>query len=201
MVNSLTGARYTVLVLPVTEVLPEETARLLETFTAAGGRVIAYHSNIDLVVGKEGGHMTGRGCALPDQSRYIQARTVAETVAMCREGLCLPFRILCGVDEVSRTQMSYPARVHDPYVHDGEQQYGVGVTRYLKDGRRILNFTNYNDRDEELTVWVEANTVPDFYIPETGEVYAASEARVQDNGYVFTFTLPKNRAYFIVSTL
>ena len=36
LVNSLTGARYTVLVLPVTEVLPEETARLLDTFTAAG---------------------------------------------------------------------------------------------------------------------------------------------------------------------
>ena len=52
-----------------------------------------------------------------------------------------------------------------------------------------------------MTVWVDSGAVPDFYIPETGEVYAAPEARVQDNGYVFTFTLPKNRAYFIVSTL
>jgi hypothetical protein len=70
IVNTLSGESYSVLVLPVTEVLTEETVCLLDQFTAAGGRVINYRSNVKYVVSKDGRQMRGEKLA-PHRQRGL----------------------------------------------------------------------------------------------------------------------------------
>lgn len=201
IINILTGESFSVFVLPLTEMIPQEVVILLNQFTAQGGKVISYKSDIKYVVGKKGEHFTDKELPKLDITNFTVARKISNIVEECFNTVDLPFEIVCGVDEVSRTTESYPARLIDPYIHDGEQQYGVGVTRYLKEDKRILNFTNYNDRDEDLTVAVKSNCIHEIYIPETGEIILVDSFSTDKDRYEFAFTLPKNRTYFIVCGL
>lgn len=97
--------------------------------------------------------------------------------------------------------MSYPDRIHDSYLHGGEQQYGIGVTRYINKGKRIFNFTNYNNKEENLYLAIESNSIPEIFIPESGEIKIIEEYKIQDNRYTFSIKIPKNRAYFIVCSI
>lgn len=201
IINKLTGEIFSVFVLPVTEMIPKEVVILLNQFTAQGGKVISYASDIKYVVGKKGEHFTKKELAKLDTTKFTTARKISNIVEECFNAIDLPFEIICGIDEVSRTTESFPARLIDPYIHDGEQQYGVGVTRYLKEDKRILNFTNYNVKDEDLKVVVKSSCVPEVYIPETGEIIGVDGFATDEGSYEFKFILPKNRAYFIVCGL
>lgn len=196
----LSGEKFSVLVLPLAEVLTDETVKLLDEFTAAGGKVVHYRSNIKYIVRKDGRQMCGRKLAGPNAERFASAEKIADVIGFCQRNTKPPFEILCGVDEVAHSKSSYPARLIDPYIHDGERLYGVGVTRYLKDGYRILNFTNYNTKDEDLTVRVESAEIPELFIPETGEILKAAGIKIGGD-YKFSFTLPQNRTYFVVCRL
>lgn len=200
LINVLSGERFSVLVLPLAEVLTDETVKLLDEFTAAGGKVVHYRSNIKYIVRKDGRQMCGRKLAGPNADRFASAEKIADVIGYCQRNTKPPFEILCGVDEVAHSKSSYPARLIDPYIHDGERLYGVGVTRYLKDGYRILNFTNYNTKDEDLTVRVESAEIPELFIPETGEILKAAGIKIGGD-YKFSFTLPQNRTYFVVCRL
>lgn len=197
LVNILTGERFQILVLPLTQILTDEMVILLNEFMDNGGIVIHYQTEITNIVKKDGGHFRGDSLPVLDLSKAVKAAKLGHVFELCREHSTLPFEILCGVDEMSRSLSSYPARLIDPYIHDGEQVYGVGVSRYLKAGQRLYNFTNYNDKDEDLTVWVEAMDIPELFIPETGEIQPMNNAKPKDKGYIVSFTLPKNRTYFI----
>lgn len=204
LVNRLTGAEFSVFVLPLVETIPETMVKLLNGFMEQGGKVISYKSNPVYIVGKNGEHSRETEATQLEQFRtdsVTQARKIMDVVEICKQEIDCPFEITCGIDEVSRTQMSYPDRIHDPYLHDGEQQYGVGVTRYLKEGKRILNLTNYNDKDEPLTIYVKSKEAPELYIPETGDMVKVTEYQATNEGYEFSFLLPKNRTYFVVCGL
>ena len=201
LINVLSGEQFSILVLPLAEILTDETVKLLDEFTSAGGHIINYRSNIKYVVSKDGHQMRGQALIGPEPLKFLHAEKIADVIDLCRKDLNLPFEILCGVDEVAHSKSSYPARLIDPYIHTGERLYGVGVTRYLKDSCRILDFTNYNAKDEDLTVWVEAANIPELFIPETGEISTTDGCVKTDNGYRFSFTLPQNRTYFVVCKL
>ncbi len=201
LVNSLTGESFCVFVLPLTEMIPEKVVILLNKFTAQGGKVISYASDPKYVVAKNGEHFRKEKLSSLDTDYFLEAKKISDIVEECLQTIDLPFEILCGVDEVSRTLSSYPARLIDPYIHDGEQQYGIGVTRYIKVDKRILNFTNYNDKDENLKVKVESTTIPEIYIPETGEIIQIEDYKKDRGKYEFNFKLVKNRTYFVVCGL
>lgn len=198
LVNELSGERFSILILPLAEVLTDEMVRLLDTFTAAGGKVVSYHSDIKYVVSKDGRQMRGKTLCGPMAEQFTPIDKITDVISYCKKNTKLPFEILCGMDEVSHSKSSYPARLIDPYIHDGERLYGVGVTRYLKEGFRILNFTNYNLKDEDLSVWVESEDFPELFIPETGEMLKMPECVKIGDGYKFSFTLPQNRAWFVI---
>lgn len=201
LINVRSGETFSTVVLPLAEVLTDEMVKLLNEFAAAGGRVVAYRISVDDIVSKNGGHMRKASGIRLEEEHFITAKKISDVVDLCRKSLSLPFEILCGVDEVAHSRSSYPARLIDPYIHTGERLFGVGVTRYLKDGYRILNFTNYNDKEEELTVWVESAERPELFIPEMGEMKSATVLARRGKGYVCTFTIPQNRTYFVVCKL
>lgn len=201
LVNVLLGIAYEVFVLPTTEVLTEAVVRLLNEFSAAGGKVISYQSEVKYVVCKDGRHMRGEILEQLDCHNFVTAVKIADIMDECKKSIRLPFEIIGGVDEVSHSLSSYPARLIDPYIHDGERLYGVGVTRYIKEEKRIINVTNYNEKDEDLTLYVDSSAIPELFIPETGEMITVSDAEKSKNGYQVSFTLAKNRTYFVVCGL
>ena len=189
LVNVLTGAGCDALALVWTEYMPEEALSLIAAFEAQGGMVVR--------LGEDDG-----------------ARECAEAVA---RRAAPHYRITKGCRRLRRTQTHYPGRLHDPYMHDGEQQYGIGVTRYVKDGFRIVNVTNYNDTDEEITIQVESAETPEAFFPETGERHSAGRLCGQNgdgscvlgqNGdgscvlwHELDLAIPQNRAVFILCSL
>lgn len=201
LVNSLLCIEYEILVLPTTEILPEHMVTLINEFTAAGGKVISYQSDVKYVVCKDGSHMRGKTVEQLNSQDFIVAAKISDILDECKKVVKLPFEITCGVDEVAHSLSSYPARLIDPYIHDGERIYGVGVTRYMKEDKRILNFTNYNEKDEDLIIYVESKDIPELFIPETGEILPVSVKQKKNKGYELCITLPANRAYFIVCSL
>jgi hypothetical protein len=201
LVNILSKERFRVFVLPLTEILTENVVRLLNEFMNAGGVVISYRTNIKEIVAKDGRHMRGERFEELNKERVIIADKLEEVIKLCKSEIKLPFEIVCGVDEVSHSLSSYPARLIDPYIHDGERIYGVGVTRYLKGNNRILNITNYNLKEEELRIRVESLDAPEIFIPETGEIVKAKDYDKLEDWYEFDVTIPANRTYFIVCSL
>lgn len=201
LLNKLTGARYKIFVLPLTELLPENMAELLNTFIKNGGLVLSYQSDIKAVVGKHGEHFFGKTQQSFDMRGVTRLRKISDVIDAVKKSADLPFEIVLGIDKVSRSQMSYPDRMHDPYIHSGENQYGIGVTRYLKDEKRILDVTNYNDRDESLVISVRSSCIPEIFIPETGEIRMPDKYVQQSNTYELALTIPANRAYFVVCGL
>lgn len=201
LVNRLSGQEFSLFVLPFTEVLTDETVRLLNEFTASGGTVISLDSRVDLVVSKDGGHI--RGAALPelDASRFCAEETISGVIALCRERLRLPFRILSGITGTSHSQLAYPPRIIDPYMHDGERLFGIAVSRYRRDGKRLFHLTNYNMQEERVSLWLDSQGAPEVWAPETGEIYTPGFRTAKDGGCLLELSLPANRSLFIVCDL
>lgn len=198
LVNIITGAVYHVLVLPCVSLLTDETAALVETFVQAGGKVINYQSSLEIVVSKDGRHMRQ---ALPpvNQDGFLTADRVSDIASFCHALVSQPFRVLQGPDRMEHTRQSYPAKLIDPYIHDGERVYGVGITRYRKNGARIFNITNYNDKDEKIKLWVQCETCPEKFDPSTGIIASVDDPEKYEGGYAFSLVLAANRAVFIVT--
>jgi hypothetical protein len=197
LVNTHTGASYSIIVLPCVKIMTPNMTALLEKFSMEGGMVINYHNEAYINLAKDGSHIKQ---VLPtaDMSKYTIAKEINEIIQLCRENIKLPFRVLQGTDKTTHSQPSYPDYIIDPYIHDDERIFGVGISRYIKTECRIFNFTNYNEKPEKLRVWVEAEQVPDIFIPETGGILKAEGAIMHDYGFEFEFTIPANRTIFVV---
>lgn len=201
LVNILSKERFQIFILPLTETLTAEMVNLLNEFAANGGRIVSYETYIKDVVAKDGSHMRTPNLPALDVSKHAGFEKLSAVIRYCQDNLKLPFEILKGVDELAHSLSSYPARLIDPYIHDGERVYGVGVSRYIKDNERIYNFTNYNEKDEDLTVWVASKSEPEIYNPETGEIYVPAAKKSRDEGYEISFTVSGNRTLFIVGNM
>ena len=197
IVNVLTGVKYSVFVLPVTEMLTEEMVALLNEFLRQGGKVVSYHSDVRYVVAKNGRH--GRGAL--DAEKLVRVESVAAVAEECLNSVEPVYEVIRGVGETTRTLDSYPDHLIDPYMHKGENVFGVGIAKHRRDGKRILQFANFNMNEEELELEVQSTTVPVISIPETGEEREADAKQVRDGVYRFTFTLPANRTYFVTCGL
>ena len=81
----------------------------------------------------------------------------------------------------------------DPYIHNGENLYGVGISRYDKDGYQIYNFTNYNLREEKITVKTNSLKYVELWNPENGEQTVLEGERV-------TISIPPNRTRYLVGS-
>ena len=194
--NRLSGEEYSVLVLPFVRVLPAAVAALVREFSQNGGTLLLFDCSQTVKILEKGGNFYGRAeTACLCGTEVGNVTEAAEAVKKASER---PFRILRGVDKMSRLLSAYPSKVIDPYIHTGERVSGVGVTRYLKEDGRIFNFTNYNMREEPMHVWIRGNERPVLYDVCTGEIRPMTEAEKTDGGYAVRFTIPANRAVFIV---
>lgn len=199
--NIHTGAKYSTIILPCVEYLPDKMVELLNAFTKAGGKVISYQSPLRYVLGSKGEHVWNPQ-ELPhlQKEHFIKADSFDEVLELCKEQVKRTFRIVEGVSELNRTQMAYPARLHDPYLHKGEQQYGVGVVSYRKEGLRLLNMTNFNGQEEQITIEMESQESPLLFYPEDGKIVSVS-LEMEAGKYRTEVLLPANRTVFLIGSV
>nr|WP_295278252.1 hypothetical protein [uncultured Blautia sp.] len=69
--------------------------------------------------------------------------------------------------------------------------YGIGISRYDKGKHHIYNFTNYNLREEKITVKLEESKQAELWNPENGE-------QTPLEGEIVSFTIPRNRTRYLI---
>jgi metallophosphoesterase superfamily enzyme len=117
-----------VVILPFVELLPEEVILLLNEFLHQGGIILTYNSNDIMTVRKSGKHPLKAVPSSLQKDKCIALRHRNELLAECQKHLHPSYEISDGESETYRTQMNYPNRIHDPYLHDGENVFGIGFT-------------------------------------------------------------------------
>ena len=199
LVNTLTQAWYGVIIVPCVELLPAETVLLFNQFAEQGGHIIGYRSESVRVVGKRGEHVHSPG-RLPalDTRSWTMARTVEEAATLCAPLADTPYRLLSDNLRLVRTNMAYPPRLHDPYLHDGEQVFGVGITSHVNGDQRLINIVNYNLQEETATLSVRSAELPYVMVPQTGETSQEGLVEQGAGWYRICLTLPANRALLII---
>lgn len=205
MINTASGQTFSVLLLPMCEVLPLAMAKLVEAYAAEGGRIVAVDTLPSLGVHKaEDAEVSGIMQSLFKEGK-IEILKAGERKAICdrlRSLIPEPVRIVEGTSETVNLHPSYPAYLIDPYLHTGEDLKGVQFVRYLKDGKRNTLFMNYNDAPETIEVRVcTTDEIPELWDTLTGEIRKADVINRTSDGCVVRITLPCNHGVVLVSEI
>ena len=170
--NKRNGEQFHTFVLLDTEILPEETRSLAAEFAKKGGRIFACGSDVQI-------------------QSVLKFENLKDMAGACKKVTDMGIQILEGTDRCQRNLPAYPDHLIDPYIHNGENLYGVGISRYDKDGYRIYNFTNYNLREEKMKVLLEDASQAELWNPENGEQQLL-------HGTEAEFCIPPNRTRYLV---
>lgn len=171
-VNSLNEECFHTIIFFDAEVIPSTTKVRLKEFGKNGGNIFYYSSVTDNAEGK----------------KFLNIEELANA---CVKITDIGIEILEGTKRCQHNLPAYPDHLIDPYIHNGEDLYGVGISRYDKEGYRIYNFTNYNLREEKLTVKLKDVKHVELWNPENGEQI------ILEGGQV-TFSIPPNRTRYLV---
>lgn len=173
-VNSLNEECFHTIIFFDAEVIPSATKECLKEFGKNGGNIFYYSSAADNAEGK----------------KFLDVEELANA---CVKITDIGIEILEGTKRCQHNLPAYPDHLIDPYIHNGEDLYGVGISRYDKDGYQIYNFTNYNLREEKITVKTKSLKHVELWNPENGEQTVLEGKRV-------TISIPPNRTRYLVGS-
>lgn len=205
IVNRLSGQVFSVLLLPMCEVLPLPMARLAEAFAAAGGQIVAVDEIPSLGVNKaedvEIREIMERLMAAGSIT-VIPAEDKAQIIEQLGAAISHPIAITAGTSGTINEHPCYPPYLIDPYMHTGEDMTGVQFVRYIKDGKRNTLFMNYSAEPETIEVHVTTTgDIPELWDTLSGDITPADVIRKETDGYTLRLTLPCNHGVFLVSEL
>lgn len=172
-VNSLNQESFHTIVFFDAEIIPSATKERLEEFSKNGGSIFHYNSAIDSAESK----------------KFLDVEELANACAKITD---IGIEVLEGTKRCQHNLPAYPDHLIDPYIHNGEDLYGVGISRYDKAEYRIYNFTNYNLREEKITVKLKDVKHIELWNPENGEQTILEGEQVM-------FSIPPNRTRYIVT--
>lgn len=205
IVNILTNQQFSVLVLPMCEVLPLEMAVLCEKFVCAGGRIVAVDELPHLAMPQEADL---RVCGIMERLRQsgrisvFAAEEKERIYHAVNEAIPHPIVITAGTAGTFNNHPSYDSYLIDPYMHTGEDLDGVLFCRYLKDEMRNTLFMNYGSHPDIIEVLVKTKgDIPEIWDTFTGEIRKAKVIRKTEEGYVIRLELPCNYGLLVVSGL
>ncbi|HJC92550.1 MAG TPA: hypothetical protein H9695_16555 [Candidatus Mediterraneibacter excrementigallinarum] len=201
--NRLSGQVFSVLVLPMCEVLPIEAARLAEDFAEAGGKIAVVEKRPRLALDRrDDEELAGivERLYASGQAREFSAQEKDELFAYLEENTPCPVKIVEGCKRTENNHSAYPAYLIDPYMHGGEDLSGVMFTRYLKDEKRNTLFMNYGGSPETIEVLLRTGAEkPEVWDTFTGEIKEAEVLEKLPDGYRIRLTLPCNYGVVVVS--
>ena len=171
IVNILNDQQFSVLVLPMCEVLPLEMAVLCKEFACAGGRIVAADELPHLAMRRE------EDCKVSEIMEYLRQSGQVSVFAAeekeriyhaVSEAIPHPITITMGTRGTVNNHPAYDSYLIDPYMHTGENLDGVLFNRYLKDGKRNTLFMNYGPHPDIIEVLVESRR-SGIRLPEKSE--------------------------------
>lgn len=217
--NKLNGESYPVLVLPLAEAAPLPLLELAQRLAAQGGRVIALDCLPRLATRREDDARLAeivREMAGTGQLPLLPVQDIAGLAATITAAAPPPVEIIEGVKTGRHTAPCYGDVIADPYLHGdaslgdftipatlpgGEDLEGVAFTRYIKDGKRITCFANYNAAPEDITVRVQTGETPEVWDPVTGEIAPVQVAAQRCGECDVRLRLPPGQAVLLVAGL
>jgi hypothetical protein len=205
LVNKLTGASFSVFILPMAEVLPLAVARLLDNFARQGGRlclmedmpVYGMRKEDDPEVRaifeklKQDGLLTWIDAADDDQQ-------LGDWV---RKQMPSPLRILSGTNSCTNNHRCYPEWIIDPVMHSGEDLTGVAYIRYRKGRTREYFFVNFSRGPQTLIVEVPSGSAPEVWDTYAGTIETADLLSEREGIYRLRLILPPNVGIALMTTV
>ncbi len=205
LVNKNTNQQYAAFVLPMCQVLPLESARMLEEFAAQGGYIAVMETvpEYSMMEAQDGElkEIMKRIMDAPNTSFFEDMDTKALLMWLL-EAVPQGMRIVEGTDGLKKNLLHYPDWVIDPYIHTGEDMSGVSWTAFEDQGTKYY-FVNYTDEVQEITVQVCSGIHPEIWDTYTGAIGPAQvvEEKRDGNGtqYQIRMRLPKDYGVFLVT--
>lgn len=196
LVNTRTGAAYSVFVLPMGEVVPLAVAKLLDQFAREGGHLCLMDTMPHYGMSREeDAAVTDIFEKLKNEGKlcFVGDAADSDTLAAWIEAVCpAPIRFESGVSTCSNNHKYYPRWLVDPVMHNGEDLSGVAYIRYRKEDRREYFFVNFTDSPQTLTVTVPSKSVPEVWDTFTGHTGEATVLKEENGMYTVQFTLREN---------
>lgn len=200
IVNKLNGQSFSVLILPMCQILSAKTVQLCEAFINAGGTIYALDEIPSM----------GYSLAEDEEVKAIMARLIeqenfkvrksdelSDFYSELKKDIPNPVEIIAGCAETVNNHPTYDNYLIDPYIHTGEDITGVMFNRYCKDGNRHTLFMNYGDAEEVITVRVKSReSVPTVWDTYTGEIKDAEV--VSQNGAIYEVKLELPHTHGVV---
>ncbi len=203
IVNEKSGQKFSVLLLPMCEVLPVKMARLCEQFAKSGGKIIAIDKLPCLSTDKQS---DAEVIAIIKQLKrdgkllIISSEDKSAVYKAVQSEIPHPVKIINGTRGTYNNHPAYVPYLIDPYMHTGEDLSGVLFTRYLKEGKRNTLFMNYSTKPDIIEVQIEAGEeVPEVWDTFTGEITKAAVVRKVEAGHIIRLELPCHHGVFVVS--
>lgn len=202
--NTMSGQKFSVLALPMCELLPLEVAELCRAYARDGGKIamigarphLAMNQADDEKVKEIFDQLEKDGAAV-----YFETEQKEEFYQFVSGRIPHPVAITEGKNGTVNNHPAYHAYMEDPYLHTGEDISGVMFVRYLKEGKRNTLFMNYGDTPETIEVSVESSDVPEVWDTFTGEIKTAEVVGQEGNVYRIRLELPCTYGIFVVSSL
>lgn len=196
LVNTVTGARYSVFVLPMAEVIPLETAKLLDAFARQGGLLCLMDCLPVYGMRKEDDQQVAAIFeALKNEGKlcFIDSAADAERLTTWVNAVCpSPLTITSGMSTCKNNHPCYPEWIIDPVMHNDEDLSGVAYIRYRKGSLREYFFVNFTAEPQTLTVKVPSAAVPEVWDTFAGTAEKAEVLSEQDGVYELRVTLQPN---------
>lgn len=205
IVNCLNGQRFSILLLPMCEVLPIKAAKLAQEFAEAGGSIIALEKLPHMAMDRTQDQALQTIMMELIDRKQLSLMPIGNKTDICtriREEIALPINITKGCRTTCNLHPAYEAFLIDPYIHTGEELTGIMYSRYIKDGKRNTLFMNYNDVPETIEVEVLCGgEIPEVWNTFTGEITPAKVIEQNPQGFLVELTLPCNYGNILVSSI
>lgn len=205
VVNVLNGQSFSVMVLPMCEMVPLDCARLCESFAREGGKIIALDSLP--VMGtkpEEDKEVTEIFEKLYAKEKLIKlpVGNKEKLYQILRESTPMPVEIVKGTGKTVNNHPCYEQYLIDPYIHTDEDLTGVLFNRYIRDGKRNTLFMNYSNKPEVVQVKVTSKgDAPAVWDTFTGEIKECTVIEKTKEAYIVEVELPCNYGVILVSDI
>ena len=197
LLNKNSGQSYEIFILPMCEVIPLETAELLEQFVSQGGKLLIMESVPEYSMKKEQDEKVRdifvRIKNLPGTT-IVNDMEASSALKWLDENSPQKLRIIEGISGCKKTALHYPDWIIDPYIHTGEDMQGITWTHF-QGKTDAYYFVNYTDEQQELTIEVESKIKPEIWDTLTGEINAAEIVKADEEAGVYQVKLTLNANY------
>ena len=200
LVNKNTRQTYRAFILPMCEIIPEETAELLAEFALQGGKLLIMETVPELATGlgrDEKVKELFAGMRKQESVSFMPSADAKMASDWLEKHCPQNIYITAGENKCRKTFLHYPEWVIDPYIHTGEDVTGITWTQFEQDHTVAYYFVNYTNEVQEITVEVESSLPPEIWDTLTGEITEVQSEKVQGTENIYRVKMSLNQNYGI----